>query len=116
MIIEIIKILKMPSIISHPSRRIVTATTISTKGNRKSLKTCTLRCNRRKLSTISKHPGHTKLIHHFLCPWRHFLSVSKASAEGARGAFTWWTYLGRVLRKELSVGSFNRTVQEGARI
>lgn len=24
-------------------------------------------CNRRKLSTTSKHPGHTKLIHHYLC-------------------------------------------------
>ena len=25
------------------------------------------RCQRKKLTTISKRPGHTKLIHHFLC-------------------------------------------------
>ncbi|CAJ1334643.1 unnamed protein product, partial [Effrenium voratum] len=24
-------------------------------------------CNRRKITTISKNPGHTKLIHHILC-------------------------------------------------
>ncbi|CAE7246385.1 engB [Symbiodinium natans] len=30
-------------------------------------------CNRKKLSTISKKPGHTKLIHHFLCEHSFYL-------------------------------------------
>ncbi|CAE7219810.1 engB, partial [Symbiodinium necroappetens] len=30
-------------------------------------------CQRKKLTTISKRPGHTKLIHHFLCERSFYL-------------------------------------------
>lgn len=42
-------------------------------------------CNRRKLSTISKHPGHTKLIHHFLCE-NSFYLVDLPGTGQAKGA------------------------------
>jgi len=43
-------------------------------------------CNRKKLSTISKHPGHTKLIHHFLCEKGFYLvdlpGIGRAEGKG----------------------------------
>eukprot|EP00913_Durusdinium_trenchii_P014794 g13874.t1 len=42
-------------------------------------------CNRKKLSTISKHPGHTKLIHHFLCE-KSFYLVDLPGTGDAEGS------------------------------
>eukprot|EP00439_Symbiodinium_sp_Y106_P043338 s1849_g5.t1 len=41
-------------------------------------------CQRKKLSTISKRPGHTKLIHHFLCE-RSFYLVDMPGIGYAEG-------------------------------